>query len=68
MNFKDLAKSGFLPLIEEAIETLKKQEIGSVKFETNLGKVAYDLGKSDGRLEGYDLLLNYINSKCTQSS
>jgi hypothetical protein len=65
-RIKDMAKAGFIDLLEEIIKDLKIQEIGAVRFETNLGKLAYEVGKSEGRLEGWGILINYLIKKANE--
>jgi len=66
INIKDAAKAGFIDLLKEVAKDLRLQEVGAVKYETNLGKVAYELGKSDGRLEGYDILIGHLTKKANE--
>lgn len=61
-QIRDLAKGGLLEVMGKIIEDLKAQEVGVVKYTTNLGKVAYDLGRSDGRLEAYSSIMTILNS------
>lgn len=61
-QIRDLAKMGLLEIMGQLIDDLKTQEVGVVKYTTNLGKVAYDLGRSDGRLEAYASIMSILNS------
>lgn len=61
-QIRDLAKMGLLEVMNKIIDDLKTQEVGVVKYTTNLGKVAYDLGRSDGRLEAYSNIISILNS------
>ena len=52
-----IAKMGALPALEQLAEEIKKEEIQNIKYEGDLGKMAYELGKLQGRSEGIEIYI-----------
>jgi hypothetical protein len=55
-----IAKMGGMKALEQLAKEVQIQETQNVKYEGDLGKMAYELGRIQGRTEGIEIYISRL--------